>query len=165
MLFAWIVSWAIREDPGVCLSLCLCIRMIGFISVDIKINIEFGMVASQSSRNVANRSNKRWPDRKIIEKYWREDNNLFWQVVFFSFRIVRLSIQNAHINACKYARMRAALVRTIVFFFLPANKAKRKCSLLKMTKKTFQMVMAEMRSNEEKLPLHWMDMERLVVVS
>ena len=33
-------------------------------------------------RNVANRSNNRWPDRKIIEKYCREDNNLFWQVCF-----------------------------------------------------------------------------------
>lgn len=33
-------------------------------------------------RNVANRSYNRWPDRKIIEKYCREDNNLFWQVCF-----------------------------------------------------------------------------------
>lgn len=76
-----------------------------------KINIEFEIVFRSlgeweskecericvyDSRNVANRSNKRWPDRKIIEKYCRGDNNLFWQEIFFLFCVALMIRFRAH---------------------------------------------------------------------
>lgn len=54
-------------------------------------------VSVSEFRNVANRSYNRWPDRKIIEKYCREDNNLFWQVCF---RCSRRRFRRRHCCYC-----------------------------------------------------------------
>lgn len=35
------------------------------------------------SCQIARKYHVRWPDRKVIEKHWCKDNNVFWQEMFF----------------------------------------------------------------------------------
>lgn len=40
------------------------------------------MCVCDHSCQIARKYNVRWPDRKIIEKHWCKDNNVFWQALF-----------------------------------------------------------------------------------
>lgn len=91
------------------------------------------------SRNVGNRSNKRWPDRKIIEKYCRGDNNLFWQG-FSSHSLSFIStIRSTHQS---HTNIRYTIVTHLFRYVLSSLTNKiapsRNYSLLKLIKETFQ---------------------------
>lgn len=104
------------------------------------------------SRNVGNRSNKRWPDRKIIEKYCRGDNNLFWQGFSshsLSFICTIQSTHQSHTNIRYTIVTHPASVCVVVFN--QQNCSLKKLFFIKIDKRDFSMV-REWYSNKEKLP-------------